>query len=140
MRFDVKLKCLKKAKFLYFGKKKHTKHDFAPSPPPHTHKKKIKCSFLKFLTLKVSGSSIKFHCQTFVFFQDAISALVTMEVKQLHGLSSEDRQLAKRRLLLRWHPDKNAGNGAGNDLAKKVMQGLQVHPEWNHGNQGSVLP
>lgn len=111
-----------------------------PPPPPHTHKKKIKCSFLKFLTLKVSGSSIKFHCQTFVFFQDAISALVTMEVKQLHGLSSEDRQLAKRRLLLRWHPDKNAGNGAGNDLAKKVMQGLQVHPEWNHGNQGSVLP
>eukprot|EP00434_Breviolum_minutum_P041179 symbB.v1.2.036628.t1/scaffold5213.1/size29773/1 len=69
--------------------------------------------------------------------EDAISALVTMEVKQLHGLSSEDRQLAKRRLLLRWHPDKNAGNGAGNDLAKKVMQGLQVHPEWN---QGSVLP
>lgn len=89
--------------------------------------------------MKVSGSYKKFHAKT-VFFQDAISALVTMEVKQLHGLSSEDRQLVKRRLLLRWHPDKNAGNGAGNDLAKKVMQGLQVHPEWNQGNQGSVLP
>lgn len=90
--------------------------------------------------MKVSGSYKKFPCQDSFFFQDAISALVTMEVKQLHGLSSEDRQLVKRRLLLRWHPDKNAGTGAGNDLAKKVMQGLQVHPEWNQGNQGSVLP
>ena len=66
-----------------------------------------------------------------------ISSLVSLEVKQLQALNSEEHQLAKRRLLLRWHPDKNAGTGAGNDLATRVMQGLQVHPEWN---QGTALP
>lgn len=71
--------------------------------------------------------------------QDVISSMVSLEVKQLADASksSEERQLAKRRLLLRWHPDKNTGTGAGNDLAKRVMQGLQAHPEWN---QGPVLP
>lgn len=69
--------------------------------------------------------------------QDVISSMVSLEVKQLQTLNPEERQLAKRRLLLRWHPDKNAGTGAGNDLAKRVMQGLQVHPEWN---QGTALP
>eukprot|EP00435_Cladocopium_sp_Y103_P067606 s1130_g30.t1 len=69
--------------------------------------------------------------------EDVISSVVSLEVKQLQTLNPEERQLAKRRLLLRWHPDKNAGTGAGNDLAKRVMQGLQVHPEWN---QGTALP
>ena len=69
--------------------------------------------------------------------QDVISSMVSLEVKQLQTLNPEERQLAKRRLLLRWHPDKNAGTGAGNDLAKRVMQGLHVHPEWN---QGTALP
>ncbi|CAL1147209.1 unnamed protein product [Cladocopium goreaui] len=69
--------------------------------------------------------------------EDVISSMVSLEVKQLQTLNPEERQLAKRRLLLRWHPDKNAGTGAGNDLAKRVMQGLHVHPEWN---QGTALP
>ena len=61
---------------------------------------------------------------------DIVYELVALEIRQLQGLALEDRASAKRRLLLRWHPDKNSGTGGGNDLAKRVLQELQSHPSW----------
>ena len=61
---------------------------------------------------------------------DVVSELVALELQQLKSLTAGERAGAKRRLLLRWHPDKNSGNGAGNDLAKRVLQELQSHPAW----------
>jgi len=44
----------------------------------------------------------------------------------------EDRASMKKRLLLRWHPDKNGvGVGGCSDLATRVMQEMQCHPEWS---------
>ena len=62
--------------------------------------------------------------------EDVVSQLVTLEIRQLQNLTADERASVKRRLLLRWHPDKNAGTGGGNDLAKRVLQEMQAHPSW----------
>jgi len=70
-------------------------------------------------------------CQTVAkSLDEVVSELVALELRQLHGLTAGERAGAKRKLLLRWHPDKNSGNGGGNDLAKRVLQELQSHPAW----------
>lgn len=61
--------------------------------------------------------------------EDVVSALATLELKALNSLSQQERTIAKRRLLLRWHPDKN-GSGGGGELATRLMQELQTRPEW----------
>ncbi|CAK9110806.1 unnamed protein product [Durusdinium trenchii] len=81
------------------------------------------------------------HAKTFAWSDDGerkprnleevVSSVVALEIKELQGASSpEERAVAKRKLLLRWHPDKNSGNGAANDLAKRIMQELQIHADW----------
>ncbi|CAE7869173.1 unnamed protein product [Symbiodinium necroappetens] len=70
-------------------------------------------------------------CQTVAkSLDEVVSELVALELRQLRGLTAAERAGAKRKLLLRWHPDKNSGNGGGNDLAKRVLQELQSHPAW----------
>lgn len=61
--------------------------------------------------------------------EEVVSALATLELNQLSSLSQQERAAAKRRLLLRWHPDKN-GTGGGGELATRLMQELQTRPEW----------
>ncbi|CAE8649776.1 unnamed protein product, partial [Polarella glacialis] len=63
--------------------------------------------------------------------EDVISSLVSLELRQLSSLPSQERAAAKRKLLLRWHPDKNVGSGGGcSDLANRVVQEMQGRPEW----------
>eukprot|EP00747_Dinoflagellata_sp_TGD_P186376 gnl/TRDRNA2_/TRDRNA2_43373_c0_seq1.p1 gnl/TRDRNA2_/TRDRNA2_43373_c0~~gnl/TRDRNA2_/TRDRNA2_43373_c0_seq1.p1 ORF type:complete len:582 (+),score=112.61 gnl/TRDRNA2_/TRDRNA2_43373_c0_seq1:112-1746(+) len=62
---------------------------------------------------------------------DVVSALVSLEIDPLRNCSAKERMAAKRQLLLKWHPDKNGGSGAGGGLlATRVMQELQDQPEW----------
>lgn len=63
-------------------------------------------------------------------FEEVVSALVNVEMRQLNLCAAEDRAAAKRKLLLRWHPDKNSGSGGCSDLAKRMVQEMQSHPEW----------
>mmetsp|Transcript_70572 Transcript_70572/g.132056 ORF Transcript_70572/g.132056 Transcript_70572/m.132056 type:complete len:272 (-) Transcript_70572:129-944(-) len=63
--------------------------------------------------------------------EEVIQALVSLELRTLTAAAPEERVAEKRRLLLRWHPDKNAsGGGASGELATKVIQELRSHPEW----------
>lgn len=62
--------------------------------------------------------------------EEVVSALVNVEVRQLNLCAAEDRAAAKRKLLLKWHPDKNSGSGGCSDLAKRMVQEMQSHPEW----------
>jgi hypothetical protein len=63
--------------------------------------------------------------------EDVVKSLVTVELEQLRNASAEERIATKRRLLLRWHPDKNRGSGGGgSDLATRVVQEMQGRPEW----------
>ncbi|CAJ1454024.1 unnamed protein product, partial [Effrenium voratum] len=63
---------------------------------------------------------------------EVVSGLVALEARDLRGVESAEKALLKRKLLLRWHPDKNsAGNGGASELAKRITQELQAHPEWN---------
>jgi len=62
---------------------------------------------------------------------ECVSGLVSLELAQLNGRTAEERAAVKRKLLLKWHPDKNSGNGGGNELAKQIMQALQSHPSWS---------
>lgn len=64
--------------------------------------------------------------------EDIAKDIVTLELEQLKNCSPEERVSTKRRLLLRWHPDKNGGSGGGGgDLATRVVQEMQGRPEWN---------
>lgn len=64
--------------------------------------------------------------------EDVVKTLVTFELEALRNGSQEERAAEKRRLLLRWHPDKNGASGAGGaDLATRVMQEMQKRGEWN---------
>merc|ERR1712150_25711 len=62
--------------------------------------------------------------------EDIVSALVTLELQQLSACSPQERTLTKRRLMLKWHPDKNNVSGGCGDLATRVMQEMQCRPEW----------
>eukprot|EP00927_Polykrikos_kofoidii_P070845 TRINITY_DN67223_c0_g1_i1.p1 TRINITY_DN67223_c0_g1~~TRINITY_DN67223_c0_g1_i1.p1 ORF type:complete len:494 (-),score=72.56 TRINITY_DN67223_c0_g1_i1:158-1639(-) len=64
--------------------------------------------------------------------EDVVASLVTLELGPLSSCSPQERSAAKRRLLLKWHPDKNGGVGGGacSDLATRVVQELQSRPEW----------
>lgn len=61
--------------------------------------------------------------------EDVVASLATLELRQLSKVSQQERTAAKRRLLLRWHPDKN-GSGGGGELATRLMQEMQKRPEW----------
>lgn len=68
-------------------------------------------------------------------FDDIVANLVSFEIKQLGACAPQDRAGLKRKLLLRWHPDKNGGGtgsltGACSDLATRVVQEMQGRPEW----------
>jgi hypothetical protein len=64
--------------------------------------------------------------------EDVVKSLVTLELEQLRNCLSEERVATKRRLLLRWHPDKNSGcGGGGSDLATRVVQEMQSRSEWS---------
>merc|ERR1712157_205527 len=62
--------------------------------------------------------------------EDIVSALVTFELRQLSACSPQERILTKRRLMLKWHPDKNHASGGCGDLATRVVQEMQSRPEW----------
>jgi len=65
--------------------------------------------------------------------EDVVSALVTLELRQLRTCPTQDRSAAKRKLLLRWHPDKNgvgAMHGGCADLATRIVQEMQSRAEW----------
>lgn len=65
--------------------------------------------------------------------EDVVSSLVNLELQQLGRCTPQDRAAMKKRLLLRWHPDKNSGGGRGcGDFATRVMQEMQCHPEWSY--------
>jgi len=61
--------------------------------------------------------------------EDIVKALVTYELAQIRTCSPEERASTKRKLLLRWHPDKNTGVGCG-DLLTRVVQEMQTRNEW----------
>jgi len=64
-------------------------------------------------------------------FEDVVKSLVTCELTVLRNCTPEERAAAKRKLLLRWHPDKNGGNAGGcGDLATRVVQEMQGRAEW----------
>merc|ERR1711865_475796 len=64
--------------------------------------------------------------------EDVVKSLVNVELGQFKSCSHEERVATKRRLLLRWHPDKNSGSGSGgSDLATRVVQEMQSRSEWN---------
>lgn len=58
--------------------------------------------------------------------EELVKGLVSFELKALDNCKGDDRVAAKRRLLLKWHPDKNEGS----ELATRVVQELQSRPEW----------
>lgn len=61
---------------------------------------------------------------------DIIQGMAALECEALRSCSDEDeRRTAKKRLLLKWHPDK-APTSAGKDIAKNVMQAMQDMPLW----------
>lgn len=60
--------------------------------------------------------------------QSFIRRLVAIEAEALQGVSSdEERARARRRMLAKWHPDKNAHSA---EFATQVLQELQRHPGW----------
>lgn len=61
--------------------------------------------------------------------EDIVKALVTHELGQMRTCSPEERASTKKKLLLRWHPDKNSGVGCG-DLLTRVLQEMQTRNEW----------
>mmetsp|Transcript_81274 Transcript_81274/g.161289 ORF Transcript_81274/g.161289 Transcript_81274/m.161289 type:complete len:381 (-) Transcript_81274:90-1232(-) len=64
--------------------------------------------------------------------EDAVAMLAAHELQQLADCAPQDRASMKKRLLLRWHPDKNGGGVGGcSELATRVMQEMQCHPEWS---------
>jgi len=63
--------------------------------------------------------------------EDIVTSIVTFELRQLEACPATERDAGKRRLLRRWHPDKNGGNNCGGgDLATRIMQELQRRPQW----------
>lgn len=59
--------------------------------------------------------------------KDFMDELLKHELKTLHGLIGDAKANARRKLLLKWHPDKHPGNDA---WATKVMQEMQNFPAW----------
>jgi len=64
--------------------------------------------------------------------EEVVKTLVTVELEQLRSCAADERVATKRKLLLRWHPDKNSSSGGGgSDLATRVMQEMQSRSEWS---------
>jgi len=61
---------------------------------------------------------------------DVVGGLATLELASLRACMPQEKVAEKRRLLLRWHPDKNRGDGCG-DIATRVLQEMQGRPEWD---------
>jgi len=67
-----------------------------------------------------------------VSLDEVVAAIVTLELRSLSACPSKERSSIKKKLILKWHPDKNGvsdGGGCG-DLATRVTQELQGRPEW----------
>lgn len=70
-------------------------------------------------------------CRSLSSMDEVVRALVTLELGKLREASDAEKAAEKRRLLLRWHPDKNSGGGGGGgDLATRVLQEIHSRPEW----------
>jgi len=61
---------------------------------------------------------------------DVVGTLARLECEPLRSCSSQDRASLKKRLLLKWHPDKQP-SVQHVDLSKMVMQELQNREEWS---------
>lgn len=63
---------------------------------------------------------------------EVVAGLVSLEMQQLNRGAAQERLEARRKLLLRWHPDKSCGGaGGGGEIATRVLQEMQRRPEWN---------
>jgi hypothetical protein len=74
--------------------------------------------------------------------EEIVKSLVTFELEGLRNCSQEERVATKRRLLLRWHPDKNSSSGVGGaDMATRVVQDLgQRMDVLNNCSEGGEEP
>jgi len=57
-----------------------------------------------------------------------VQGIAELECEALRRCPEEERAPLKRRLLLKWHPDK--APGANRELATKVTQAMQNLPQW----------
>merc|ERR1711972_1014426 len=62
--------------------------------------------------------------------EDVVRNMAVMECAPLRRCSPAERVAMKKKLLLKWHPDKQAGPDHA-ALATQVMQELQNRPEWD---------
>jgi septal ring factor EnvC (AmiA/AmiB activator) len=60
---------------------------------------------------------------------DFVRSLVALEVGPLHQCTKDSREALKKRILLKWHPDKQPSEHH-KSLATQVMQELQNSAEW----------
>jgi len=61
-----------------------------------------------------------------------VRQLAEMECKSLGSCAPEERSALKRKILMKWHPDKQPSKDNA-ELATLVMQELQNRPEWKTG-------
>lgn len=62
--------------------------------------------------------------------EEIVQEIAEIEATPLRGSNSERRQVIKKKLLLKWHPDKQP-TADHEELATQVMQELQNRPEWS---------
>jgi len=58
-----------------------------------------------------------------------VRSLATLEVSPLRQCTADDREALKKKILLKWHPDKQP-SAEHKCLATQVMQELQNCAEW----------
>lgn len=63
-------------------------------------------------------------------YDAVIRGMVDIECEPLGRCSPGDRREVKRRLMLRWHPDK-APSEAHRSAATAILQGMLSHPTWD---------
>jgi len=59
--------------------------------------------------------------------QDLVARIVAIEVEAFEGKSKDERERIRRRLLMKWHPDRNEHSS---ELSTKILQEMQAHPSW----------
>jgi hypothetical protein len=83
--------------------------------------------------LEAENASLKKQLESAAYQRDQESLgrrIASVELLPLKKMSPADKQVFKKRLLLKWHPDKQPCPEQS-ELATEVMQELQTHPNWN---------
>lgn len=62
--------------------------------------------------------------------EEVVRQMAELECGPLRRCSDSERQQFKKKLLLKWHPDKQPST-QHSDLATQIMQELQNRPEWS---------